>query len=94
VTLKAPPLARFGRSLLSASHSDYLKRIDAEQNVVARRIRTAFPTAQVRWRYRLVADGLAVVVPRSQVGALAHVPGVEKVWPNVRYHALRDTGGP
>jgi subtilisin family serine protease len=94
VTLKAPPLARFGRSLLSASHSDYLKRIDAEQNVVAHRIRTAFPTAQVRWRYRLVADGLAVVVPRSQVGALAHVPGVEKVWPNVRYHALRDTGGP
>jgi subtilisin family serine protease len=94
VTLKAPPLARFGRSLLSASHSDYLQRIDAAQNVVARRIRTTIPTAQVRWRYRLVADGLAVVVPRSQVGALAHVPGVEKVWPNVRYHALRDAGGP
>jgi subtilisin family serine protease len=94
VTLKAPPLARFGRSLLSASHSDYLRQVDVAQNVVARRIRSSFPTAQIRWRYRLVADGMAVVVPRSQVGALARVPGVEKVWPNVRYHALRDAGGP
>jgi subtilisin family serine protease len=94
VTLQAPPLARFGRSLLSASHSAYLQRVDAAQNVVARRIRSSVPRAQVRWRYRLVADGLAVVVPRSQVGALARVPGVVQVWPNVRYHALRDAGGP
>ena len=63
MTLEAPPLARFGRSLLSASHSAYMLRVDAAQNVLARRIRSSIPTAQVRWRYRLVADGLAVVVP-------------------------------
>ena len=25
---------------------------------------------------------------------LARLPGVGRVWPNVRYHSLRDTGGP
>jgi subtilisin family serine protease len=94
VTLKAPPLSRFGRSLLAASHARYLQRIDAAQNIVAHRISSALPAAQVRWRYRLVADGLAVVVPRSQVAALSRVPGVEQVWPNVRYHALDDVLGP
>ncbi|HEX4526596.1 MAG TPA: S8 family serine peptidase [Gaiellaceae bacterium] len=94
VTLHAPPLSVFGRKLLSASHSDYLARIDAEQGIVAMRVESALPAARVRWHYRLVANGLAVVVPRSQVGELARIPGVAKVWPNVRYHALRDTGGP
>jgi subtilisin family serine protease len=42
----------------------------------------------VRWRYRLVANGLAVVLPRSEVTALGRVPGVAEVWPNVRYHSL------
>jgi len=41
-----------------------------------------------------VLDGFAVVVPRSQLDALSHVPGVAHVWPNVRYHALRDPLGP
>ena len=94
VTLSAPPLSTFGRSLLSASHRDYLARLDAEQSVVAQRVRAALPAARVRWHYRFVADGLAIVVPRSQVGQLAHIPGIVKVWPNIRYHALRDTGGP
>lgn len=94
VTLHAPALSHFGRSMLSASHRDYLARIDAEQGVVAARVRSALPAAQVRWHYRLVANGLAVVVPRSEVSQLARIPGVAKVWPNVRYHALRDNGGP
>ena len=41
-----------------------------------------------------MANGFAVVVPRSQLGALAAIPGVDRVWPNVRYHALRTVGGP
>src|SRR5207253_2031066 len=44
--------------------------------------------------YRLVANGLAVVLPRSEVAALARVPGVAKVWPNVRYHSLAAPLGP
>ncbi|HVC88376.1 MAG TPA: S8 family serine peptidase [Gaiellaceae bacterium] len=94
VTLAAPPLSSFGRSLLSASHRTSLQRIDAAQNALARRITSTLPTARIRWRYRLVADGLAIVLPRSQVGALARIPGVAKVWPNVRYHALGIGGGP
>src|SRR5688500_5735100 len=39
----------------------------SSQRALAARIETALPEAQVRWRYRLVANGLAVVVPRSEV---------------------------
>jgi subtilisin family serine protease len=88
VTLKSPPLARFGRSLLSARHASYVRRLDAQQAVVSARIEQAIPSSRIRWRYKLVANGLAVVLPRSQVSQLAHVPGVAEVWPNVRYHSL------
>jgi subtilisin family serine protease len=94
VTLKAPSLSAFGRSLQSASHADYLRRVDAAQSELARRVVAAVPGAQIRWRYRLVANGFAVVVPRGAVNGLARIPGVEAVWPNVRYHASRTVGGP
>jgi subtilisin family serine protease len=44
----------------------------------------------VTWRYRVVLDGLAVLVPRSQLGRLAAMPGVAKVWPNIAYRPLLD----
>ncbi|NUR74901.1 MAG: hypothetical protein HOQ28_01285, partial [Thermoleophilia bacterium] len=94
VTLKAPPLSAFGRSLQSASHAAYLRRLDAAQNELARRIGAAVPGAQVRWRYRLVANGFAVVVPRAAVGELRRIPGVAAVWPNIRYHTARAVAGP
>jgi len=94
VTLAAPPLSAFGRSLQSASHDAYLRRVSAAQNALAQRVQAALPIAQVRWRYRLVANGFAVVLPRAEVGALARVPGVARVWPSVRYHALAVRGGP
>ena len=51
------------------------------------------PDARIRWRYRLVENGMAVVLPRNEVGRLASLPGVAKVWPNLRYHdlAIRDS---
>ena len=94
VTLRAPSLSAFGRSLQAATHRTYLSRIDAAQNALARRITTALPQAEVRWRYRLVADGMAVALPQSQVAALARIPGVARVWPNIRFHALRAAAGP
>ena len=94
VTLKTPPLSVFGRSLLSARHASYLQRIEAQQAVVAARIVQAVPASRIRWRYRLVANGLAVVLPRSEIPALARVPGVARVWPNVRYHSLATKLGP
>ncbi len=94
MTLKAPGLNAFGRSLQSASHTSYLSRLTAAQNVLALRIQSSVPAAQIRWRYRLVADGFAVVVPRSQLATLATIPGVDHVWPNVTYHSLAVRGGP
>ena len=94
VTLRSPGLLSYDRQVLSATRSSRLARIDAEQSLVARRVESALPEARVRWHYRLVANGLAVVVPSSQVGRLAQIPGVAKVWPNVRYHSLRTVGGP
>ena len=91
--MKAAPLSTFGRSLQSASHAGYVRRLQAAQNQLARRVQSAVPAAEVRWRYHLVLDGFAVVLPRSELSALARVPGVDKVWPNVRYHALRDSAG-
>jgi subtilisin family serine protease len=93
VTLKAPPLSAFGRSLHSASHLGYGLQMAAAQNVLADRIVSTFPDAHTRWRYTHVANGLAVVLPRSEVSTLASLPGVARVWPNVTYHALRDTAG-
>jgi subtilisin family serine protease len=92
--MRAPAMAAFGRSLQSASHRTYMRQLDSAQAELADRIETALPEAQVRWHYRLVADGLAVALPRSQAEALARIPGVARVWPNVRFHALRDTAGP
>ena len=94
VTLKAPPLSAFGRSLQSASHAEYRRRVDAAQNELARRVIAAVPGARVRWRYRLVANGFAVVVPSGAADGLARIPGVDAVWPNVRYHASWSLGGP
>jgi hypothetical protein len=94
VTLKAPPLAAFGRSLRSAAHGSYGVQLRAAQDVLARRIETTVPSARARWRYTHVADGLAIVLPRSQLTRLAATPGVADVWPNVTYHALRDAAGP
>jgi subtilisin family serine protease len=94
VTLKAPALSAFGRSLQSASHADYLRRVDAAQNELASRVIAAVPGAQIRWRYRLVANGFAVVVPSGAAGELARIPGVAAVWPNVRYRVSTTLGGP
>ena len=94
VTLKAPSLAAFGRSLQSSDHASYRLRMRAAQDALAERVAASVPGSQVRWRYSIVANGFAVVVPRSQLGALAAVPGVDRVWPNVRYHSLRTVGGP
>ena len=55
---------------------------------MAERIADDLPGAWIHWRYRLVENGMAVVLPRSEVGRLASLPGVAEVWPNVCYHDL------
>ena len=88
VTLKAPALTAFGRSLTSARHRTYARELAAAQAAAQRNVLAAIPAAQVRWRYRLVANGFAVVVPTADLSLLEKVRGVAKVWPSVTYHSL------
>ncbi len=97
--LVAPPLARaFADSrvltsavksrrldLRSPTSTAYLRRLDAEQQAVAARIRRAIPEAEVRWRYQLVLDGLAVYLPESAIPRLRRVAGVASVANGIAY---------
>ena len=87
VSLSQKPLATTrwlaGRQLQS-------RTLASAQASVADRIETAVPDARIRWRYRLVANGMAVVVPRSQLARLTSLPGIETVYPSVRYRPQLD----
>ncbi len=76
--------------LRSPTSVDYLRSLTNAQRVVATRITTALPASRVTWRYQVVLDGLAVLLPRDQLGRLAAVPGVAKVWPSITYRPLLD----
>jgi subtilisin family serine protease len=104
VTLDAPPLAGAiahsrvlsGRvkaqrlDLRSPTSAGYLASLATAQRTLAGRIATTIPRARVTWRYQVVLDGLAVLLPRSELGRLAETPGVAEVWPNVAYRPLLD----
>jgi subtilisin family serine protease len=106
VTLKQPPLAekfRQSRSLAFSSFEHphrlltttrasrrYLARLASVQGDVQARVRAAIPAAAVRWHYSAVLNGFSVVVPRGQLARLRAIPGVEQVWPNLRYQTLLD----
>jgi len=106
VTLPKPPLAQAllrDRSLASAATSNhrvdlrapaavsYLRTLASAQRTLQSRIVTTIPGASVRWRYRVVLDGLAVVVPKADVARLSAIPGAT-VWPSVAYHSLQNSG--
>jgi len=88
VTLKAPALTAFGRSLTSARHAGYATELAAAQAQAAHNVLALSPLARIRWRYRIVADGFAIDLPTADVSRLARLPGVAEVWPNVLYHSL------
>jgi subtilisin family serine protease len=103
VTLPQPPLAAAilrDRTLAAAATTkgrrlnlrapaavSYLRTLAAAQRRLQARIQQAIPDAQARWRYGVVANGMAIVVPRSQLARLRDVPGAT-VWPSLRYRAL------
>src|SRR2546423_7910686 len=102
VTLEAPPLAAMvgaGRSLygrrnrldLRAPASvSYLARLAAAQRQLEARITHAVPRAFVRWRYSVVVDGFALVVPTDETALVAGPPGVAGVYPSRRYRPTLD----
>jgi hypothetical protein len=88
VTLKAPSLSAFGRTLVSARPSQYGHALTAAQNRVMSSVRDAIPAARIGWRYRIVVDGFSVLLPKKDVPRLARVTGVAEVWPSVTYRAM------
>jgi subtilisin family serine protease len=98
VTLEAPPLAeapllhRAGRGLsLGAPRSAaYLRSLASAQSVVAERVERAIPGSFVRWRYGVVVNGFALVLPGDETTRLAAVPGVAGVYPSLHYRPLLD----
>jgi subtilisin family serine protease len=90
-TLAYSSFARPNRLLLTSPASlTYLRRLDTGQRSLEARIGTTIPSADVRWRYGVVLNGFAVVVPREQLSRLSRIAGVDRVWPNRTYHPLLD----
>ncbi len=87
VSLAQKPLAT---TRWAAGRQLQARTMASAQAAVARDIADAVPAAQIRWRYKLVANGIAVVVPRAQLGRLAALPGVETIYPSVRYRTQLD----
>ncbi len=81
VELASPPLAR-------AKGPAAARRIEAEQRRFSAALHRSLPGASVHWRYRLVANGLAVMLPRKDVSRLSRLPGVTHVFADVTYHTL------
>ena len=76
VSLAAPPLA----------HAPGTEaRVAVEQDAFRHELARALPEARVRWSYRLVANGFAVVLPSADVPLLRELPGVRDVFASASY---------
>ena len=73
VQLTGAPLAYDGSRAARA-------RVDAAQQRFVAALRSHVPHAHVRWRYRIVTNGLAVVLPRRELAGLQKLPGVKQVF--------------
>ena len=87
VSLSQKPLAT---TTWRAGREAQTRALANAQANVARKIEAAVPDARIRWRYRLVANGMAIVVPRAQLGRLTTLPGVETVYPSASYRPQLD----
>jgi subtilisin family serine protease len=107
VTMKEPSLARAVSqsralsasakqrrlTLSSPTSAAHLRRLAAEQQALAMRIERQIPEARVRWRYRIVLNGLAISLPEERLGALAGLPGIVSVLHGTRYSAAAGQSG-
>jgi subtilisin family serine protease len=76
VLLDSPPLSSAPQGAAA---------IAAEQRAFRRELERRVPSAQIGWRYRLVANGFSVSVPTAQVHRLPTLPGVRDVLPSATY---------
>ena len=87
--LAAAATRRRRLDLRATASVSYLRTLTQAQRRLEARIERTVPDAHVRWRYGVVLDGMAVVVPRSQLARLEAIRGI-RVWPSLTYHALDD----
>ena len=76
-----------GRPLAYARGPGARTRLDREQQRFVTALHATLPGAVVRWRYRIVANGVAVVAPRTALPRLRSLPGVRRVVPGAAYRA-------
>jgi hypothetical protein len=76
VTLASPPVA--GRTGARAGSRE---AVDREQARFASALHDAIPGATIHWRYRLVLNGAAVVVPNSALGRCERFPACVRSTP-------------
>jgi subtilisin family serine protease len=67
-----------------------LRTLASAQRSLQDRLEDAVPGASVRWRYRIVANGIAVVLPASEVDRASRLPGVRAVFPSISYGPALD----
>ena len=79
------------RTAQSAATSARVRALAQAQAEVASMIGEAVPEARVRWRYQHVLNAVAVELPRSALGALERLPGVQRVVESVPYGATLDS---
>jgi subtilisin family serine protease len=84
VLLDAPSLARAPGTAT---------RIDAQQRAFRTALGTRVPSARIGWRYRLVANGFSVALPKTELPQLRSLPGVRDVLPTTSY-SPRETSSP
>ncbi len=84
VTLHSPSLA--GRN-----DPGNRSTVDREQARFASELHAAIPEATIHWRYRVVLNGAAVVVPERELSTLARLPGVKTVAAGASYTLARVT---
>lgn len=82
VALASPPLARAPGTTA---------QVDAEQRAFRSELARQLPEARVRWRYRLVANGFAVELPRMQLPQLRELAGVRDVFASASYTPQLDS---
>lgn len=85
--LAAATTKRHRLNLRAPASVSYLRGLASAQRAMQARIEQAIPGAVARWHYGVVANGMAVVLHRSDLARLGTIAGAT-VWPSVTYHAL------
>jgi subtilisin family serine protease len=86
----APAAKRRRLDLASPGSRSYLAELEAAQSLFERELAEAVPSARVRWRYRIVLNGVAVVLDERYAPRLRRLPGVRDLLPNATYESKLD----